>query len=155
MKQIKWRPLLTSILAAHLAGQVARLLAGDMAGVYAVMTVPPFSPPGWMFRPVWLALYTLMGIAAYRVWDADGAGRRNAIRLYGAQKVLNGLWPMLFFRWGNGWLAVAAVFALAGLVFLTMRRFRAIDPAAGRLIVPYLVWVGYMVYLTVGFLVVG
>jgi len=152
MKQVQWRPLLTSVLVAHLVGQIAHLLAGPMAGVYAVMPKPPFAPPGWLFSPVWLTLYTLMGIAVYRIWTSSAADRREAMRLYAAKLLLNGLWPMLFFRMGAMWAAALVMLALALLIFQTTRRFFATDRLAGRLMLPYLVWVVYMVYLNIGFL---
>ena len=152
MKQVKWRPLLTSVLLAHLVGQIAHLLAGNMAAAYAGMMRPPLAPPGFLFGPVWLILYTLMGIAVYRVWASDATDRRKAVRLYAAKLLLNGLWPMLFFRMGALWAAAVVMAALALLIFQTTRRFAAADRLAGRLMLPYLLWVVYMVYLNVGFL---
>ena len=151
MKQVNWRPLLTSVLLAHLAGQIAHLLAGRIGALYAVMSGPPFAPPGWLFRPVWLILYTLMGLAAYRIWSSKDPGRREGMRLYAAQLLLNTLWPTIFFRLGHLWIALAALFVLFGLVFLTFRQFSAVDRLAGRLLLPYLLWVGYAVYLCLGF----
>ena len=153
MKQVKWRPLLTSVLLAQLAGQIASLLAGRISAVYATMTLPPFAPPAALFRPVWIILYALMGLAAYRIWVAEGAGRREALRLYGVQLILNALWPMLFFRLGSPLIALVAILVLAALIFLTFRRFNAIDRPAGRLMLPYLIWVLYAVYLVIGHLV--
>ena len=151
MKQVKWRPLCTSVLAAQLAGQIAQLLAGRIGTLYAVMGAPPFAPPGWLFRPVWLILYTLMGLAAYRVWESREHGRREGLRLYAAQLLLNALWPAIFFRLGYLWIALAALLVLLGLVFLTFRHFSAADRLAGRLMLPYLVWLVYMVYVCAGF----
>jgi len=151
MKQVNWRPLLTSVLLAHLAGQIAHLLAGQIGALYAVMSWPPFAPPGWLFRLIWLILYTLMGLAAYRVWESKSPGRREGMRLYAAQLLLNMLWPALFFRLGYLWIALIALCFLLFLVFLTFRRFSAIDRLAGRLLLPYLAWVGYAVYLCLGF----
>jgi len=138
---------------AQLAGQIAQLLAGHMAVVYRVMNLPPLAPPGWLFRPAWLILYTLMGLAAYRIWDSKESGRRAGIRLYAAQLFLSALWPAIFFRLGSLWLALAALLILLCLVCLTFRRFSAADRLAGRLLLPYLIWVVYMTYLAVGFLV--
>ena len=150
MKQVKWRPLLTSILVAQLVGQIAHLLAGRVAAQYALLFLPPFAPPGWLFRPVWLILYTLMGLAAYRIWESKDPARREAMRLYVAQMLLNGLWPAIFFRLDYLWIALATLLALFALVFLTFRRFSAIDRLAGHLLLPYLAWLGYVVYLVAG-----
>ena len=142
---------MTIVLLALLVGQVAHLLAGSMSAHYAVMDLPPLSPPVWMFTPVWILLYLLMGCAAYRVWASDDIARRGALHFYVAQLALNGIWPMLFFRVGHMGIALVAIIVLVMLVFVTMRRFRAIDRRAGWLMLPYFVFLLFALYLTVGF----
>ena len=36
---------------------------------YLALKQPPYSPPGYVFGPVWTLLYGLMGYSAYRAWD--------------------------------------------------------------------------------------
>ena len=155
MKAIQWRPALTSILLAVLAGQIAHLLAGNIAGAYAMLAGPPLSPPIWLMAAVWFILYILMGYAAYRIWISENPEKKPAIRLYGAQLLLNCIWPLVFFRWGAMWVAVILAAVLAVLVSLTLRRFSVIDRRAGQLLFPYLAWVLYGVYLSVGFAILN
>ena len=132
-------------------GGLAALLSGGM-GNYKVMSQPPLSPPGWVFPVVWSILYLLMGEASYRVLQngKDSAKIRSALVAYGVQLALNFLWPLVFF---GGQMYLAAFFVLVALwiaIFVTLRRFSAIDETAGNLLIPYLLWVTFAGYLNFG-----
>jgi tryptophan-rich sensory protein len=113
---------------------------------YPTLTKPGFTPPNWLFAPVWTILYAVMGVAAVLVWRADRADEtavRRALGLFGVQLVLNGGWSVAFF-WARspawGLLVIAALWAT--LAWTTERFFR-IRVGAGGLLVPYLLWVSY------------
>ena len=120
---------------------------------YASLVRPPLVPPNWVFGPVWSLLYTLMAIAAVMVLHA-GFSRpdvRIATALYAVQILLNGTWSWLYF--GEhliGW-AVVNITLLLCSIFLTARAFGKIRPWAGRLMCPYLAWIGFATYLNAGF----
>lgn len=61
---------------------------------------PRFQPPTWLFAPVWICLYTAIGIASYFVWvagDSTDIMYVLAITLYVVQLLLNYLWTLIFF----------------------------------------------------------
>ncbi|HRY76356.1 MAG TPA: tryptophan-rich sensory protein, partial [Methanoregulaceae archaeon] len=66
---------------------------------YASLVKPSFTPPGWVFAPVWITLFTLMGIALYLVWESGRERRevKTALGIFGVQFALNILWSFLFF----------------------------------------------------------
>ena len=65
---------------------------------YQALAKPPWTPPDWLFAPVWAVLYVAMGVAAWRVWRARGfATARGALSLFAAQLALNAAWSWLFF----------------------------------------------------------
>ena len=144
-------------LAIPLAvGGLASLLSGGM-GDYRQQNQPPLSPPGWVFPLVWTILYLLMGYASYRVLVSgkDSAAVRSALKTYGAQLLLNFLWPIVFF--GLEW-RVAAFFLLIGLwllIYITIKKFSAIDELAGDLLIPYLLWVAFAAYLNLGLILLN
>ena len=144
-------------LAIPLAvGGLASLLSGGM-GDYRQLNQPPLSPPGWLFPLVWTILYLLMGYASYRVLMSgkDKSAIRDALRTYGAQLLLNFLWPIVFF--GFEWRLIA-FFLLIGLwllIYLTIRKFTALDETAGDLLIPYILWVAFAGYLNLGLILLN
>jgi tryptophan-rich sensory protein len=111
---------------------------------YGQLAQPSWAPPAAWFGPVWTALYLLMALAAWWVWRAAGwQGARQALALYLAQLALNALWSWLFFAWHQGALAFVDVLALLAMVAATLIAFWRVRPAAGLLLVPYLLWVGF------------
>ena len=151
----KYRALIIQVIVALLAGGLASLLGGETATLYERLVSPPLAPPGWVFPVVWTVLYILMGLAAGLVARSGDMDSDTALTLYYVQLGLNVLWPLVFFR--LEWLAVAAVWLLllTAAVYATWRRFRAIHPVAGWLLVPYLLWCVFALYLNVGFVVLN
>ena len=111
---------------------------------YATLLKPSWNPPGWVFGPVWTALYLLMGVAAWLVWRAVGwPAARRALLLFAAQLVLNTAWSPIFFGLRSpGW-ALVDIVVLWAAVVATLGAFRRIRPVAGVLLIPYLVWVTF------------
>jgi tryptophan-rich sensory protein len=109
---------------------------------------PSWNPPGWLFGPVWTALYTMMAVAAWLVWKQGGfAAQRRPLTLFLVQLALNAAWTPLFF--GLHWLGVA--FAEIVLLWLaiaaTVATFRPVSRTAMWLLVPYLAWVSFAAVL--------
>lgn len=148
---MNWKKLAASLALPLAVGAVAALLSSPMAG-FAAMNPPPLTPPPWVFPVVWTTLYLLMGYCAYRIQtaSADPAQIRQALNSYLLQLGINFLWPLVFFRlqWYLGALVLLA--ALWYCVFLTLRRFSAIDETAGNLLLPYILWVTFALYLNFG-----
>ena len=132
-------------------GGLATLLSGGM-GNYRVMNQPPLSPPGWVFPIVWTVLYLLMGEASWRILTsgAEPDKIRKALIAYGVQLGLNFLWPIVFFG-GQMYLTAFLILILLWVaIFITLRRFSAINETAGDLLIPYLLWVTFAGYLNLG-----
>jgi len=111
---------------------------------YATLQKPSWNPPAWVFGPVWTALYLLMGVAAWLVWRAVGwPAARRGLGLFAVQLALNAVWSPIFFGLRSpGW-AFADIVALWATIVATMAAFWRLRPAAGALLVPYLLWVTF------------
>ena len=135
-----------------LVGGGAALLSKDGFADFERLYQPLFTPPGWVFPVAWTLLYILMGLASYRVYasDASAPRKRRALRVYGVQLFFNFLWPILFFGWGMLLAALIELALLWLLVLLCQVLFSHISAAAGKLMIPYLIWTGFAFYLNLG-----
>jgi translocator protein len=117
-------------------------------GWYAELIKPSWNPPGWVFGPVWTALYAMMAVAAWLVWLRGGwAVQRRALMLYLLQWVLNALWTPLFFGLHSPGLAFVGIILLVAAVFVTLTAFWRVRRCAGLLLVPYALWVSFAAVL--------
>jgi tryptophan-rich sensory protein len=115
---------------------------------YANLHKPPWSPPNWIFAPVWTLLYTLMGISAWMIWKRGGlAAAVLPLVLFSIQLVLNGLWSWLFFGLKSMALAFTEIMVLWLAILATILAFWVREPLAAVLLVPYLLWVGFAAFL--------
>jgi len=136
------RPLLVFVFITLLVGASATFFTEPSIPTwYAALAKPGFSPPNWLFAPVWTTLYVLMGIAAARVWKETGFGLE--IRFWTAQLVLNFLWSAIFFAAHRIGAALIEMGVLWLLILATLVLFWRRDRIAGLLFVPYLAWVGF------------
>jgi len=139
---------LISVLIAEGVGVVAALLSRGGFSQYASLEKPAFAPPGWVFFPVWVILYALMGWAAYRVWRAPSStSRLEGLIYYGLQLLLNLLWPVLFFGLEMRGLAFLELASLFILILMSLERFYQVDKWAGWLMAPYAAWSAYALVL--------
>lgn len=119
---------------------------------YALINKPFFTPPNWVFAPVWTLLYIMMGFAAGSVWnkiDTDEANVKKAFLFFLIQLALNALWSFLFFGLQNPFLASIEIILLWLMIFETYKQFKNIDKLSANLLLPYLVWVSYATLLTI------
>lgn len=122
---------------------------------YATLNKPPFSPPNWVFGPVWTTLYILMGISLYLVWVSKSKVKSSALNIFWIQLALNTLWSIIFFGLKNPSLAFVDIIALWIVIFLTIKSFYKINKLAGNLLVPYLLWVTFATILNLSVVILN
>jgi tryptophan-rich sensory protein len=111
---------------------------------YAQLQKPAWNPPNWIFGPVWTALYAMMALAAWLVWQRGGwAVQRWRLGLFVLQLVFNALWSPLFFGLRNPALAFADIVLLWLALLATVVSFWRERRVAGLLLAPYLAWVTF------------
>jgi len=115
---------------------------------YASLKKPSWNPPGWIFGPVWSALYAMMSVAAWLVWKRGGfVVQRRPLALFLAQLVLNAAWTPLFFGLHRAGIAFAEIVLLWLAIATTLTAFRPVSRVAAWLLAPYLAWVSFAVAL--------
>ena len=151
-RKINFKLIIPAILLPLAVGALAAYITkGDYVN-YESLYKPLFSPPGMVFGFVWTILYVLMGYGSYRVLvsEASKARKSRALKAYALQLGLNFLWPIIFFKLQMYWTAFIWALLLLLAVWVCQLLFAHIDTWAGRVFVPYLLWCGYAVYLSLG-----
>jgi translocator protein len=115
---------------------------------YTALSRPSWTPPSWLFGPVWTALYAMMAVAGWLVWRRHGlSGAKAAMLLFAVQLALNAAWSWLFFGFRMPGAAFAEILLLwAAILATTVLFWRASVPAA-ILFIPYLLWVAFAAVL--------
>lgn len=140
--------LIVCVGGSYAAAAVGAAASANAGSFYAQLVQPKWAPPAWLFGPVWGVLYTLMGVAAWLVWRRAGfAGARCPLTLFLVQLVLNALWSWFFFALRNGVLSLVDIGLLWIAILAMMLLFWRIEPLAGALLLPYVLWVTFAALL--------
>ena len=152
MSKRSWKPTLLWVLLAEAVGGLAALLTQEGTRLYGVtIRKPALSPPAAVFPIVWTALYALMGVSAARIWRLPPSAERSAaLRLFLIQLGVNFVWSILFFNYQAFILAFFWLILLCALLVRMILAFWELDPTAGRLQLPYLLWVFFAGCLNYG-----
>jgi len=138
--------LIGFIIVAQAAGGIGSLFTfSSIPTWYAFLNKPFFSPPNWLFGPVWTLLYTFMAIAAYLVWRRVQFNKKGHAfwHVYWTQLVLNTLWSILFFGLKFTGLAFIEIIAMWYFILRSIEEGAKIDKWSAYLLAPYLAWVSF------------
>jgi translocator protein len=150
MEPMKALKLAASIGVCELTGFIGAIFAApSISGWYAGLAKPSFSPPNWVFAPVWTFLFLLMGIALFLVWEKgiDGKNVKKAMQVFGIQLGLNLLWSILFFGLRSPLYGLLEIILLWAAIVLTISEFSKVSRNAGLLLIPYIAWVSIAMML--------
>ncbi|MBU1117399.1 tryptophan-rich sensory protein [Patescibacteria group bacterium] len=150
--KIKIGALLVSIMLPFVVGAIGGgATVSEIGSWYAGINKPGLLPPNGVFGPVWTILYLMMGISFYLVWTKGKSKKMSTMwGLFLGQLGLNLLWSFLFFKWHLLLLASVEIVVLWGVILANILSFRKIDRLASGLLIPYLLWVSFASYLTIG-----
>jgi benzodiazapine receptor len=147
---MKWLRLAAFVLVCQMAGIIGSIFTtSSISTWYAGLEKPWFTPPNWLFGPVWITLYTLMGISLYIVWQKGPSKEdvRSALLAFFGQLVINSVWSVVFFGLRSPFYAFVLIFFLWFLILLTILMFYKLDKKAGIILLPYIAWVSIATFL--------
>ncbi len=147
--RIQYFRLIASLVICQLAGFVGSFFTTPaIPGWYASLEKPSFNPPNWLFSPVWIFLFVLMGITLYILWQ-KGEKRESRIALifFFIQLGLNILWSLLFFGLKSPMLAFVEIILLWIFILLTITKASKVSRATVFLLLPYILWVSFAAVL--------
>jgi len=152
MKKIQFKKLLAAILLCEGVGLIGSFFTiSAIPSWYLFLNKPFFSPPNWLFGPVWTLLYLLMGISLYWIW----VKKPQVLKIFWLQLFLNGIWTPIFFGLRSPLLGLLIILFLLLAIILTIKTFYKIYPPAGLILIPYLAWVSFATLLNLGILLLN
>ncbi|MFA6074150.1 MAG: TspO/MBR family protein [Candidatus Woesearchaeota archaeon] len=144
-----WPKLLISIVVAQSAGLIGSFSTiSAIPNWYASLNRPVFSPPNWVFGPVWTILYTLIGIALYKIWIKN---KKGSLNLFFFHLFLNAIWSPIFFGLHNLILAFLVIILMDISLIIIIKKFYKIDKIAAYLLIFYLLWISFASVLNFSF----
>ncbi len=150
--------LIGFIILAQLSGILGSFFTAESVNTwYKEITRPPFTPPNWLFAPVWISLYFLMGISAYLVWK-KGTEKKEvkiALVIFLIQLALNSMWSVIFFGLHLILIAFLEIILLWIMILFMILKFYPISKTAALLQIPYLLWVSFAAVLNFSFAVLN
>jgi tryptophan-rich sensory protein len=141
--------LAASVILCQVAGFLGSLFTTPAIPTwYAALKKPFFTPPHWIFGPVWISLFILMGISLFYVWRRpDHPEFKKALIFFFVQLILNVLWSLAFFGLRLPLLGLVDIILLWIAILLTIQTFLKVSKFAGALLIPYLLWVSFAALL--------
>lgn len=145
--------LIVSLIIPLSVGAVAGMFTSQaVPNWYASLNRPSFSPPNWVFGPVWTTLYILLGTSFFLVWKENPSQQRSlAIKVFAIQMFLNFAWSFIFFYFNMIGFALLEIILLWISIAVTIFLFYKIKPIAAYLNIPYLLWVSFATILNAGY----
>jgi benzodiazapine receptor len=141
--------LVLSIVLCQLAGFLGSLFTTPAIPTwYKTLNKPFFTPPNWIFSPVWISLFILMGISLFFVWRRQGHPKSKlALILFFVQLIFNILWSAAFFGLKSPLLGLVDIALLWVAILLTIQNVLRVSRIAGLLLLPYILWVSFAAVL--------
>ncbi len=124
---------------------------------YEGLIKPIFSPPSWVFSPVWLFTFVLMGLSLFFILQSGT--RQYEVRfgliLFFFQLLFMLVWAYGFFGTHAIFLAFMCMIALWATLLCAIIQVFEFSVYGGMLLVPCFIWVCWLAYLNYGIMVLN
>lgn len=137
-----------SLSICQLAGVIGSVFtASTVSTWYSTLIKPSFTPPSWLFGPIWILLYFLMGTSLYLLWQNKAKDKKKSLIIFGIQLILNVCWSFLFFGLKSPLYGLIGILFLLAAIILTIAFSYRVSHYAVIALIPYLVWVSFATIL--------
>lgn len=152
MKKIHLGTLILCLAIPVLTGVLSATITSSAMKAYASMNKPPLSPPAIVFPIAWTILYLMMGLALYLIviTPSDKNLKGTAVLLFTIQLIMNFMWSIIFFKWGQYLAAFIWLIIMLCILIICAFRFYDINRSSAYLLIPYIVWLIFASYLNMG-----
>jgi benzodiazapine receptor len=149
---MKWLKLLGCLAVSFFVALAGTLVTTPAIPTwYTSLNKPGFSPPNWVFGPVWTVLYVAMAFALYLIITSTGKKNQEKVpsaqTLFFLQLILNFLWSLVFFGFHFILIGLVIIILLWCAILATIINFQNISKIAAYLLYPYLAWVSFAILL--------
>ena len=143
--------LIISLIIPQLAGFIGSNFTTDsISSWYTTLVKPEYTPPNYVFGPVWITLYFLIGISLYLVWTSEKRKSSKPLIIFGVQMFLNAIWSIVFFGLESPIFGLGVIIPLLGTIALMIWSFWKVSKPAAYVLLPYIIWVSIATYLNYG-----
>ncbi|MFA6081428.1 MAG: TspO/MBR family protein [Patescibacteria group bacterium] len=140
--------LVLSLVLPQLSGLVGSYFTINAIPTWYVhLNKPSFSPPNWLFGPVWLILYLMMGIAVYLNWVKNTKQAKFNVRLFFVHLFFNLIWTPVFFGLKDTLFALYIIIMIWIFIIAMIINFWKVNKVSSLLLIPYLLWVTFASFL--------
>jgi len=149
---------LFGVLVSNVVGYLSSFTTKSSVNTwYKYLNKPFFNPPDWIFMPVWIILYFLMGIAfgIFFYYNLEKNSQNAGVIAFFLQLFFNGMWSLVFFGLKNIFLGLVAILILLVCISFCIREFGKVNKFSSYLMLPYLFWVFFASILNTSILIMN
>ena len=106
---------------------------------YSTIIKPSFNPPDWVFAPIWISLYLLIGYASWLMWSSRN-NTQKILNIYFIHLIFNASWTVTFFAFHQILASLIIVGLIIFFVVWLIRLYYPINKISAYLMLPYLSW---------------
>lgn len=110
---------------------------------YQSLQKPFWNPPNVAFPIVWTILYTMIGLSFWKILCDSRAYRLEVFSAFFVQLLLNFMWSFSFFYLQSPIMGLLNIIFLLIAIAWNIKVFWHYSEIAAKLLIPYLLWVGY------------
>ena len=121
---------------------------------YSLIIRPSFSPPDWVFAPVWTTLYFMMTLAVWLFWHSTNRDMKT-VYIYFIHIIVNTTWSIAFFVFHQIVISILVLIILIALIIILIKNFKRVNLISSYLMIPYLLWCCFALVLNVSIFVLN